>query len=123
MKKLKAFISGKVTGLDFAEAEKNFAKLEKLLLDNGYTVVNPIVRIQQINAGRIANMMEPWDDKKDRRKILGVCLYDLSTCDEIHFLPNYKESKGSLMELDFAEKTGMTRCFHPFLEGEINNQK
>lgn len=39
---MKAFISGRVSGINYEYAKRNFKKVEKVLVKQGYEVVNPI---------------------------------------------------------------------------------
>lgn len=85
----KAYISGKITGLDPKEAFTLFALKERQLIDK--EVFNPMKFTSHIPAG------------SDWTEYMKVCIDVLITCDEIHMLPNWKDSKGAKLEHTIAQ--------------------
>ena len=84
----KIFISGQVSGIDYKVAKSNFDIAEKVWRNKGYEVVNP------------TNLCEekwPWF------VCMAVCLWYLIKCDSVYFLPNYKNSKGAMIEYKISE--------------------
>jgi hypothetical protein len=84
---MKAFISGRVSGIKYEYAKRNFKKVETVLVKQGYEVVNPTT---------LCNKEWSW------LRCMCVCLWHLSKCDEIYVMRNYKKSKGAKIELRFA---------------------
>jgi len=83
MRSIKVFISGRVTGLPRAEAQRNFERGKMLLLRNTYEYVNPL---DQVPDGSTPT---------ESMKILLPLLVD---CDGILLLENHKFSEGSQVE-------------------------
>lgn len=84
----KIYISGKITGLKFEEAFYLFYKAEKLLQSQGYSVVNPMKLPHEHDLS--------WESymKEDLKAMLD--------CDSIYLLPNYKDSRGAMIEYQLA---------------------
>lgn len=101
-KKTKAYIAGKVFGLPPDAVMAKFSAKEKALRKQGYDVINPVIRLYDVNLLRVEMDEEPLSDDKNRKEIMGICLYDLSTCDELHLLHDWQESQGALQEQAFA---------------------
>lgn len=90
---MKVFISGRVTGLPRHEAEHNFARGEKLLVDNNYEFVNPL-RLVPVGTSN--------------RDAMAVLLPVLTrNCDAILLLNDTKFSEGSQVEETVARYCGL----------------
>lgn len=107
MSKLKAYIAGRIQGEDPEVVRSQFSQKQKELEALGYEVINPFLRIMSVNIARTGLGMEPLKDDLNRKEIMGICLYDISQCDELHLLPDWAESPGAVMECDFADKMNM----------------
>lgn len=106
-KKKRAYIAGKVSGLNFEGVIKKFKAKAVELYNNDYTVVNPVARLLTLNFSRMRMDEEPLTEAANRKEIMGICLYDLSQCDELHLLHDWQESRGAQMEYDFACQNGI----------------
>lgn len=84
---MKVYISGKITGLDRQVAVGNFARAEKILKSKGYEVVNPT---------RLCTADMDWDEA------MKICIAELKKCDAIYMLPDWRESKGAIIEVQEA---------------------
>lgn len=84
----KIFISGRISGIRYDYAKKNFAKAEKVWSKRGYDVVNPI---------KLCNPNWSW------LHCMIVCLWHLIQCRFVYFMPNYKFSRGAKIELKVAQ--------------------
>lgn len=82
------YLSGKITGDDDYEAK--FAKEEQKLRNDGHIVLNP------------ASLPEglPQD------KYLPICMSMLDAADAIYMLDDWLESKGAIIERDYAVYQG-----------------
>ena len=79
----KIYIAGKVTGLPWEETFTKFRKYKEHLIELGDEPVNPL----------------DLCDKEDSWPVaMGKCIGALLTCTEIHFLPDWKDSKGANLE-------------------------
>lgn len=96
MKNNKIFISGRISGIKYDNAKKNFRKAEKYWMEQGYEVVNPT---------RLCKKDWSW------LRCMVVCLWNLLKCDSAYFMPNYIHSKGAKVELWFARNLGKTIYF------------
>lgn len=83
---MKVYISGKITGDD--NYKKKFNYVEKLLLQQGYTVINPTVLPVGLE----------FDD------YMRICFAMIDCCDIVCFMSDWKESKGAKLEHEYAEK-------------------
>jgi hypothetical protein len=84
MRSMKIFISGRVTGLPRAEAERNFERGKKMLLLNTYDYVNPLELVPE-NASNSEAMTI----------LLPILARD---CDGILLMNDHKFSEGSHLE-------------------------
>jgi len=84
---MKAYISGKISGLTWGQVCIKFLRAEIMLRDLGYEVVNPI---------RLNTPDVPWGEclQKDLQALAG--------CDIIVMLKDWKDSRGARIELDSA---------------------
>jgi len=93
---MKIYLSGKITG---DENYKNkFITVEKELTNKGYEVFNPAV---------MPNMFS-WEE------FMKLDLMVLSFCDAICLLPDWKESRGAVMEYEEAKRLGLNILFYEF---------
>lgn len=93
MRKKKVYLSGPITSLPIEDARRIFESAEDFIELLGHTAVNPM-----------KNGLSPestWEEhmKKDLPMLL--------ECDTICMLPNFRESKGAMLELDVAIALGM----------------
>lgn len=86
--KLKIYISGSIT--DNPNYEQQFKQKEEELKSSGHAVINPV-----------KNLGFSYRDYID------MALFELSKCDVIYMLKGYEESKGALLELQYADTVGM----------------
>lgn len=89
---MRVYISGGVTGVpDYAE---RFARAEEKLIALGYEVINP---------ARVNAELPPmeWEE------YMHISIAELSLCDAIYMLDNYKTSMGAQRELGYAMGAGM----------------
>ncbi len=88
----KAYISGKITGIE-NEAPALFAAAEKELNERGYNVVNPLTLNHAHDKSWHSYMKED---------IKALC-----DCDMIHMLANWTDSKGAIIEHTIAMYLGL----------------
>lgn len=81
---MKIYISGKITGLDYADVETKFQDAQNLLSDIGFEVVNPL------NNGLTKE--HSWEQHmvKDFELLL--------PCDAIYMMDNWQDSTGARIE-------------------------
>lgn len=93
MKKIKYYISGKITGLPPSEYIARFSKAEADLTAKGYEVVNPLRNGLPSGA--------QWQEqmKADIRLLLD--------CNAIYLLANWEQSIGATLEYDIANGLGL----------------
>ena len=85
---MKIYISGAITGTD--DYMERFAKAEKELTKNGYSVVNPA----KVNA------QLPEDTTYGEYMKMCFCMLDM--CDSIYMLQGWEKSCGANRELGYA---------------------
>ena len=90
----KIYISGKVTGLK--NPQWKFERTENHLKKLGYEVVNPTV---------LCEGMTSWRDA------MKICIKHLLECDAIYMQPDWVDSRGSKIELKYAQKNGLEVIF------------
>ena len=93
-RKVKVYISGKITGLPKRVYWRNFSKAESKLIEQGFTTVNP-VRV---------NGQLPTDTTYEQYMEVSKVL--LSFCDAIYLMFNWKDSPGAIRERDWALEMG-----------------
>lgn len=98
MKKKKIYLSGPITSLPLEDARAMFLRSEKHLRSYGFSVVNPM------NNGLSPD--SSWEEHM--RKDIALLL----DCDYICLLPNYRQSKGAMLELSIATALQMTVINH-----------
>ena len=85
---MKVYIAGKITGNP--NYKKEFAEAEEWLKTIGYTPINPA-----------KNQCQSY------REYIDAGLKQLMECEAIYLLPNYEDSKGALLEYQYAITTEM----------------
>lgn len=87
----KVYICGKITGnKDF---KKQFKEAEDTLTSLGYVVINP---------ANLPSGLSQMD-------YMVTCIIMLSRCKYIYPIGDYKSSEGTIIELQFANKVGITQ--------------
>ena len=90
---MKVYISGAITGTD--DYMERFAKAEKELTEQGYSVVNPA----KVNA------QLPEDTTYEQYMKMSFCMLDM--CDSIYMLKGWKKSCGANREYGYALASDM----------------
>lgn len=85
--KLKAYISGKVTGLN--DYREKFAEAENMLKED-YDILNPIKVVDTLPENT------PYED------IMSIAFAMIDICDCIYVMDNWRESPGAIRELNYA---------------------
>jgi hypothetical protein len=94
MKLKKVYISGKISGLEFADAYSNFEFAEKYInLLNNHAAVNPM-KIDHVHD-------QTWES------FMVEDIRALFSCDAIYLLSNWEESKGARIEKAIAKEMGI----------------
>lgn len=98
------YLSGKITGLPPAEAAANFKKAERKVLTQqpDADIFNPFEECSIFFKGKDPE----WSD------YMRYCVALLVMCDQIHMLPNWKDSKGAKIEHDLAKNLGIEITYH-----------
>lgn len=91
VKKQKAYIAGKISGLNHLYAYGKFAFAEMWLHERGYKTVNPM---------RICPHHWGW------YRCMAKCVFSLLFCSHICLLENWHLSKGAKIEIAIAILTG-----------------
>ena len=86
------YVSGKITGME---------ELAAVIFDNAETILTNL-GIQSLNPMKLNH-----DHDKSWESYMRVCIKALCDCDCIYILPNYKESRGALMEIAIAKDLGL----------------
>lgn len=90
---MKVYISGPITGFLKDEVITSFSCVETKLKEQGHAPINPL------------NNGLPWDSSWEYHMKRDIQL--LLDCNAIYLLPNYKQSKGAMLELHIAKELGM----------------
>ena len=90
-KRVKVFISGKVSGIDYYVAFNKFAEEEAMLSRIGYEVVNPT---------KLCKKNWSW------LRCMAVCLWHLLRCNCVYQLDNWQDSRGARIEYKWAKFLG-----------------
>lgn len=100
---MKAYISGRITGLELQEAEANFENASNLIESIGMVAVNPLVG---------ADQSKTWEQHmvRDIEMLMG--------CDAILMLNDWHESRGARIEKYIAEERGMLILYQSNIEDE-----
>ena len=88
--KKKVYISGKITGLLFADAYENFARAEKKLTNDGFDVVNPMILNHDHDLS--------WES------YMRVDLIAMLDCTHIYMLQGWNDSRGANIEYILAKE-------------------
>jgi len=86
---MKVYLAGKISGLKYEDVFVKFNAAEFQLKQAGYDVVNPI---------RLVSQNWHWE------KCMKKCIGELVTCDAIHLLPDWAESRGAKLEYHIAQE-------------------
>lgn len=86
------YIAGKVTGLDPAHVQAKFNQRKEELIAAGYIVINPCVYISADTDWKLA---------------MAICFILLPNANYISLLHDWQDSKGAVMEKEFADKMGI----------------
>ena len=85
---MKIYIAGKITGLDnYLEL---FLKAEAVFKNEGHAVMNPSILPEGF----------------EHREYMHICYRMIDVCDCVFFLDNWKDSKGAIMEYEYAVEQG-----------------
>ena len=91
---MKIYISGAITGTD--DYMERFAKAEKELTEQGYSVVNPA----KVNA------QLPEDTTYEEYMKMSILMLDM--CDAIYMMNGWDKSKGACIEYGYAMAKNLT---------------
>lgn len=91
---VKAYIAGKITGLDLQTAYRNFLRAADYLIKMGIEVVNPAEFVTE-------------DADRPYHEYMREDIARLVECNAIALLPNWKESKGACFEAAVARMCGL----------------
>lgn len=102
---MKIYLSGAISGTD--DYMERFAKAEKELTEQGYSVVNPA----KVNA------QLPEDTGYEEYMKMSFCMLDM--CDSICMLKGWRKSRGANREYCYA----IEKCKIIMFEKEIANEQ
>ena len=98
---MRIYISGQISNLEKSDYMERFAKTEKELTEQGWSVVNPA----KVNA------QLPEDTRYEEYMKMCFCMLDM--CEAIYMLKNWNKSCGANRELGYAiakKKTVFYEC-------------
>lgn len=109
-KKPTVYLSGKISGLKEPVAQAKFEKAERMFIDFGYDVVNPMKLDHDHD--------RTWCEYM-KRDIKALC-----DCTMICMLPNWEESRGAVVEHTIAQMIGIPVFYEAemYPENEISMQ-
>lgn len=96
---MKIYISGQISNLEKSDYMERFAKAEKELTEQGYSVVNPA----KVNA------QLPEDTTYEEYMKMSFCMLDM--CERIYMLNGWSKSCGANREYGYAMANGKTIIF------------
>ena len=90
------YIAGKISGLPEEEYQTHFMAAQNLLAQiyPESTIYNPAASLSELSK------------KMDYDTLMQVCLQIVDLADTFAFLPDFKDSLGAMVELDYALKHG-----------------
>lgn len=91
---MRIYISGQITGLEIAVAEKNFADVAELLTTSGHEPINPMTLV-------------PYHKDHTWHYYMAEDIKALLYCDAIIMLDNWTNSKGAKIEHGIAVGLGL----------------
>ena len=94
------YISGKITGLSRSEYLKRFSDAMNKLYNEGWEVINPA----------LINSLLP--DSTTYEQYMQISMVELSFCDAIYMLSNWRDSEGARKEHKYAVENG----YHVYYE-------
>ena len=97
--KTRIYISGKITGTD--DYIERFKVAESRLIEQGYETVNP------------AQMLSLLPTSTTHKEYMVVSYALMDICDAIYMMNGWRDSKGAVMEYDYATEKGLI-----IMEGE-----
>lgn len=127
---MKVYISGKIGEEVLSEATRQkFAKAEEMLKAKGYEVFNPSTSgLGKIAEEKVLEAVRQGKKTSWYQEILKLDLNELSFCDGIFLLKDYKQSEGAMVEYHFAlankKKFLFQELFHgvDFLSSEFDDK-
>ena len=87
---MKIYIAGKITGLDRAQVIQKFEAAEKELQEKGHKTFIPSVL--------------PAYQEVSHEDYLHICFSIIDVCDAIYLLSDWEQSKGALLEYEYAKE-------------------
>lgn len=96
---MKVFISGPITGT--TDYEERFEVAEKMLKEDGQTVINPVKLTKHLPEGT------PWET------YMRITLAALETCEAVYMLEGWNDSKGACVEHTWAVMTDKIIFYQP----------
>ena len=87
MKKNRWYLSGRISGLPYAQAWDNFVRAERAVYEMGGVPVNPM---------RFCRPRWSW------RRCMTLCIWKLLWCRFVAIQPNWQESRGARIERRIA---------------------
>ena len=103
---MRIYISGQISNLEKSDYMERFAKTEKELTEQGWSVVNPA----KVNA------QLPEDTRYEEYMKMCFCMLDM--CEAIYMLKNWNKSCGANRELGYAMARNIIIMFEKERENE-----
>jgi hypothetical protein len=95
---MKIYIAGKVSGENIAQCTIKFGQAQIEIEKLGHEAINPL---QVVN-----NWHTPW------QPAMRMCITALMTADAVYFLPDYRNSKGAMLELFISEMVDLPTIYN-----------